>query len=90
MKFYTISFASVAVVQNWGRVKFVRAEMIFFVVLIQVKSTRDLSVSVRKWTKQAHGYFYNMQVYITKRDDNGRLKKEEKKKDSEDSWFKKD
>lgn len=48
MKFYTISFASVAVVQNWGRVKFVRAEMIFFVVLIQVKSTRDLSVSVRK------------------------------------------
>lgn len=34
MEFYTISLASVAVVQNWGRVKFLRAEVILFVIFI--------------------------------------------------------
>lgn len=48
MEFYTFSFASVAVVQNWGRIKFVRAEMILFVIFIKVKSSKDLSISVRR------------------------------------------
>lgn len=34
MEFYTVSLASIAVVQNWGRVKFVRAEVILFVIFV--------------------------------------------------------
>lgn len=54
--------------------------MILFVIFIKVKSSKDVWISVRRWTKQVHGCFCNMQIYIAKRENNGILKKEGKKR----------